>query len=125
VIAHKPQPPKHDLKSPFQASLFRIRPETLAAITGTSSINERYEEEMEQFLILRDWLKPVSFIVENSGTVLATDVRVHITFPKSEGVQIVPWQLGPEKPEYRQSVWSHALRNFHQDPDVWVTEEGE
>ncbi len=117
------RPPQGD---PYGRSLSRmIKLPQLSGLGEAAQVNERYEGQMEQFIILRDLYKPLSFIVENSGSVVATDVRVEITIQRSPHINILPWGLRPRKPEFRLSPWSAALARELNDPDIWISEQSD
>jgi hypothetical protein len=96
----------------------------LPDLGGLVHINEHYEEEMEKYITLRDLVQPLSFSVENGGSVLAQDVRIVIKLQSSPGITVIPWGLRPRKPKFRTSAWALALEKDYQDPDIWTAEHG-
>lgn len=62
---------------------------------------------------MKSLLAPVSFVIFNGSTTLATNVRIHITQPKLDGLVFLDSSDYPEKPRYSGiGPVSPAFRGF-------------
>jgi hypothetical protein len=82
---------------------------------GFTSLNENYWQEKQQYVLISEFVKPLSFVVRNSSCVVAEDVRIDLAIRHPEEVTVLSEEDYPEEPAYYNDPLVSA--NFFRQPE--------
>jgi hypothetical protein len=78
--------------------------ETNTLISSVVSVNASYYRDFARYLFWASALKPIGFVLRNTGSTLAVNARLEIAKLQEEGFLFVGISDYPSRPKYRKSI---------------------